>query len=572
MSKKKSIKKASKKLSEKTSEKPKKEIVGNLIGVTKPNLVSILIDPKVTRSKPLEIGEYVAIEYPGEVLEFEVLAFIIDIGLENENIPDYLMRSPESYEQLGKLGDLTEGERLTAQARVVGYFDPKQKNVFFPRFPPVPGAPVYRASLENLSQIFSAGHIRVGHLRAHSDVEVKLNIEELIRRHTAILAITGAGKGNTVAVMTTRMLELNGSVIIIDPHEEYPELRNLYTTTPNPVVVFSPGGDRTKGYYPIYFKWSNFNTGEILDILEIKENATNQRALVREVLGRLDGIEWDMENFEQEMDRFVLGDDTLDEDEKKKYQKQPHLRRYQGPRWAIRDHIRGIRESQILNKTMETPIFESGSISLVSKKQITVISLSGLPIRMQQVIVGRLSKKIYEAGLAWRRNFSGKPHLPCPTFMIVEEAHNFIPALGGAKSTAPLSRIAAEGRKFGIGLCIVSQRPNKVDQNVLSQCNSQIILKVVNPRDQTQIENSSESISTELMDDLPSLNKGEAIIVGSCTLLPALVKIDKFWGKLGGDDIEVLKYWTNSEEDKKIKSKGKTKADTQKYEESGPLI
>jgi hypothetical protein len=155
------------------SEKKEKEIVGNLIGVTKPNFVDILVDPKITRVKPLEIGEYVAVEYPGEVLEYEVLALIIEVGLQNENIPDYLMRSPESFTQLAKLGDLSDGERLVAKARIVGYYDPNVKNVIYPRFPPIPGALVFRANAENLSQIFSAGQVKVGYLRAHPDVEVK---------------------------------------------------------------------------------------------------------------------------------------------------------------------------------------------------------------------------------------------------------------------------------------------------------------------------------------------------------------------------------------------------------------
>lgn len=549
-------------------EKKKKERVGNLIGVTKPDLVNILINPQVTRTKPLQIGEYVAIDYPSEIIEQEVLAYIVDVGLENENIPDYLMRSPESYDQLEKLGDLTEGERLVAKARVVGYYEPKEKNVIFPRFPPVPGTSVYRAGIENLAQIFTAGHIKVGHLRAHKDVDVKLNVEELLRRHTAILAITGAGKGNTVAVMVSRILELNGSVIIIDPHEEYPDLSKLYSTSPNPVVVFSPGGDRDKGYYPIYFKWNNFTIDEIFDILEIKEGATRQRALVREVLDQLEGKDWDVDDFEQAMELYISGDDTSDEEDKKERKK------YRGIARSIKDHLKGIREAIILNKFNETPIYEEHTSSLVSQSQITVICLSGLPLRIQQVVVGRICKKVYEAGVAWRRNLKDRQTIPCPTFMVIEEAHNFIPAEGGAKSSGPIKRIAAEGRKFGIGLCIVSQRPNKVDQNVLSQCNSQIILKVVNPKDQTQIENSSESISSELMADLPSLNKGEAIIVGSCILLPALVKIDKFWGSLGGDDIPILEHWQgkNGKENSPKKGIAKKRAETQKFEDAGPLI
>ena len=551
------------------SKSKEKEIIGNLIGVTRPDIIEVLIDPKITRNNPLEIGEYVAVDYPGEVLEYEVLALITQITLQNENIPDSLMRSPDSYEQLKKLGDFTEGERLTAIARIVGYYDPDKENVIFPRFPPVPSGRVYRANKDNLAKIFSSGQVKIGHLRAHPDVDVKVDVEELIRRHTAILAITGAGKGNTVAVISSRILELNGSIIIIDPHDEYHYLRNLYSD-PNPVIVFNPGGDPSKQYFPLYFRWNNFSIEEIFDIFEIRETATNQRALVREVLTKLNGKNWDINNFEQVMNRFIFGDETLNEEERKEYQKQ--TKKYVNVGLALRDHIKGIREMVIIDKFNETPIFEKSTKSLVSMGQITVISLSGLPKRVQQVVVSRLCRKLYNAGVSWRRNLD-RPQLPCPTFMILEEAHNFIPALDKVKSSKPIERIAAEGRKFGIGLCIVSQRPNKIDQNVLSQCNSQIILKIVNPRDQSHIENSAEAISTDLMNDLPSLNIGEAVILGSCILLPALVKIDKFWGELGGDDIEIINIWQgNVGKDKKSKIKMEDREDTLNYKDKGPLI
>ncbi|MBD3229984.1 MAG: DUF87 domain-containing protein, partial [Candidatus Lokiarchaeota archaeon] len=415
------------------------ELIGNILGVTRPDIIEILIDPKVTRIKPLEIGEYIAVEYPSEVLKHEVLALITEITLENENIPDSLMRSPESYDQLEKLGDFTEGERLTARARVVGYYDPDLENIIFPRFPPVPSGKVYRANKDNLSKIFSSDNgIKVGNLRAHPEVDVKLDVQELVRRHTAILAITGAGKGNTVAVLSSRILELNGSVIIIDPHEEYPSLRDLYSD-PNPVVVFSPEGDPSKNYKPISFRWNNFSTEEIFDILEIRENATRQKGLIRDILEQLRGKQWDINDFENEL-------------KKKKEENK-------GLVLSIQDHIKGIRELSIIDKSKETPIYEETSDCLVSKGQITVISLSGLPIKVQQVVVARLCKKLYDAGVAWRRKLS-RDQLPCPTFMVIEESHNFIPSMSSAKSSFPISRIAAEGRKFGIGLCIVSQRPN----------------------------------------------------------------------------------------------------------------
>ncbi len=529
-----------------------KEVIGNLFGITRPNEVQIILDPKVTRTRPIEIGEYISIEYPGEVLDEEVIALITKIELFNESIPDSLMKSPESFEKLGRLGDFSTGEVLLANARIIGYFSEKDKMMISPRFPSVPGAKVYRSNIEILKKVFSAGHVKIGHLRAHKEVEVKVNVNELIRRHTCILAITGAGKGNTVAVLSTRILEHNGSVIIIDPHEEYPKLKELKK---DQVAVFTPLKDPSIGYLPIRFKWNNFSTDEIFEILEIRSDATNQQAVIREILEKLEGTDWDMDSFQIAMDQIIEeysasedDDEEVKEESSKKKKKtktktsKKRLTMFKENKMVILDRIKALKGSEIFHKTDETPIFAKLGPCLVKPGQITVISVSNLPLRVQQVVVARLAKKIYEAGVAWRRNLD-KVKLPCPTLLVIEEAHNFIPSKGNAKSLPSLTRIAAEGRKFGVGLCVVSQRPGKVDSNVLSQCNSQIILRIVNPNDQSQIANSAEAMSEDLLSDLPALNKGEAVIIGSCLLIPALVKIDKFEGELGGDDIDIISEW-----------------------------
>ncbi|MHA1144557.1 MAG: ATP-binding protein [Candidatus Helarchaeota archaeon] len=519
----------------------KTELIGNLFGMTTPIEVKIILDPNVTRTKPVEIGEYITIGYPKEVLKEEVLALITDVGLLNESIPDSLMKSPESYKKLERLGDFSGGEKLLASARIIGYYDEKEKTLKSPRFPSVPGAKVYRSNIDILRKVFSAGQVRIGHLRAHPDVEVTVDVNELVRRHTCILAITGAGKGNTVAVLSTRILKLNGSIIIIDPHEEYPSLREFEDFN-DKVVVFSPSGDTSKGYFPLKFKWSNFSTEELFEIFEIKENATKQQALIREVLDVLEDQEWDLDQFKFELGRVELPEEDDEEEGKKKKKKD----RFKGVRPVVLDHIKGLKAQEIFDKRMETPIVDETGPCFVKPGQITVISVSNLPQRVQQVVVARLAKKIYEAGVAWRRKISDKTQLPCPTYMIIEEAHNFIPARGSSRSLAPIARIAAEGRKFGVGLCVVSQRPGKIEPNILSQCNSQIILKIVNPEDQSQIRRSAEAMSDDLLADLPSLNKGEAVIIGSCLLLPALVKIDKFTGELGGDDINIIGEWKST--------------------------
>lgn len=130
-----------------------------------------------------------------------------------------------------------------------------------------------------------------------------------------------------------------------------------------------------------------------------------------------------------------------------------------------------------------------------------------------------------------------------PVFFILEEAHNFVPGGQGARSQAAgiIKRIASEGRKFGLFLVLVTQRPYKIHGDTLSQCNSQIIMRLTNPQDQLAIKQSSEGISEGLLADLPGLNVGEAVILGPIVRVPVMVRIGHRISAQGGNDIDVVK-------------------------------
>ena len=117
-----------------------------------------------------------------------------------------------------------------------------------------------------------------------------------------------------------------------------------------------------------------------------------------------------------------------------------------------------------------------------------------------------------------------------------------------------IKKIAGEGRKFGIFLIVITQRPGKIDADVLSQCNSQIILRVTNPSDQNAILESSENITGYLMADLPSLDTGEAIIVGEIVKMPAIVKIRDRETRAGGSDIDVIELLREAREEVRKRS------------------
>jgi len=148
------------------------------------------------------------------------------------------------------------------------------------------------------------------------------------------------------------------------------------------------------------------------------------------------------------------------------------------------------------------------------------------------------------------------PALTKPILVIVEEAHIFAPREHKTQAAHWLGKIAREGRKFGIGLGIVSQRPKKLDDDILSQTNTKIILRLVEPHDQRYVQQASEQISEDLLSDIASLGIGEAVIVGFAIPLPAMVKIysfkEDFNGYYGGGDIDIVKEWGEIEEESEI--------------------
>jgi DNA helicase HerA-like ATPase len=523
-----------------SSSRANKKAVATIVGISTPTEVALIVDPKIARTKPLEQGELVVIDYPKKLIPQPVIAMISRISLSNENLIESLIKSPESIDRLKLLGRIEEGERLGAIARILGYLDEEKNRIISPRFPPYPGAGVYRAPSEILSKIFGNGHIAVGELRSHPGVQVKLNIDELVSKHFAVLAITGAGKSYSVAVIVSNIInKLQGSVVIIDPHEDYvPFIQNKKIK--GNIVVFS--AKKTTGRQRIAFKLKNFQYGQLLNLLGIPEQATIQRDLFNRAYGILQekDVDWDLQDLRNAINKVI--EDAEAEDKK-------DANRLKNAKYGLLSRIDLAPAKDILTKSSELPVYSTSGPSLVKPNQISIITLTGLATRTQQTVVDLIARKIFYAGQAAVRNENKPDKLPCAVLTVVEEAHNFIPSSG--RSSRILKQIASEGRKFGVGLGLVSQRPGRLDSDILSQCNTQIILRIVNPFDQQQILRSSESLSEDLLNDLPALNVGEAVIVGPSLSIPALVKISKFDGKLGGKGISITQSWKRALEKQK---------------------
>ena len=143
-----------------------------------------------------------------------------------------------------------------------------------------------------------------------------------------------------------------------------------------------------------------------------------------------------------------------------------------------------------------------------------------------------------------------------PGMIVIEEAHNFIPERGynRAVSTNILRTIASEGRKFGLGLMVISQRPARVDKNVISQCNTQIILRVTNPNDINAIKKGIEGITAEMVEEIKRLPPGNALVVSPELERPVIVRIRVRKSK-HGEAVKIIE----TEEERKVKRKKEKK-------------
>jgi DNA helicase HerA-like ATPase len=133
--------------------------------------------------------------------------------------------------------------------------------------------------------------------------------------------------------------------------------------------------------------------------------------------------------------------------------------------------------------------------------------------------------------------------LPYPVFVLLEEAHHFAPHDGEAITTGILKQVLAEGRKFGIGVGLISQRPGKLDADVLSQCLTQCIMRIVNEVDQKSVASAVEGVGHDLLQNLPALSKGQAIIAGSAINTPVICRVRERITPHGGESKDAPAEW-----------------------------
>ncbi|MEM5881957.1 MAG: ATP-binding protein [Candidatus Aenigmatarchaeota archaeon] len=459
-------------------------------------------------TKMPEIGQYVILEYDDK----KILGMIEDLIRFNPALDEELL----SEEEVESIQKFEKKYVIKGKIKILGDLE----NLRLPKVPPKPGTIVRIAEKSELEKIFgkSEKSINIGKLLTNEDVEVYLDVNKMISRHLAILSITGAGKSNTVSVIVEELSKLGVTSLIFDMHSEYVDAnfskKKIIPTKINPLFL--------------HFR-------EAARMMNIEEGAYIQEMFFRKAW---ESVKEKLRDMKIKLDINTFFDSLLRELEilsKKEKNSEESI-------YKVISKVENFREKF---KDIFDLSYDDVS-NLIERGKINILDLGFVDEEVADIFVSHTLRKVLEERKRFKNSGVG---LSFPVFIIIEEAHILIPKDFDTFTKYWASRIAREGRKFGVGLCLVSQRPKSLDSNTLSQANNMIILKLVEPNDQKYVQAASEMLTDELLIRLSSLNIGEAVVIGPMIRIPAIVKIKEFEGKISGKDIDFI------EESKKIENK-----------------
>jgi hypothetical protein len=395
---------------------------------------------------------------------------------------------------------------------------------------------VFRANKEELARAYACDtdtSIRIGHIQQDPTIPAMIKIDEMLGKHFAVLGTTGTGKSCSVALILRRILEKNplAHILLLDVHREYQQSFKQWAEIISPDNMQLP------------FWLLNFD-----EAVEILIGGQPNREADTEVLRELIPIAKQryMANQRKDRSNMLRGTPGLDNANigvdtpipyrtsdltgiLEEYIGKLDLKGELAPYKRLKSRIETISRdprygfmfgsltvqdtmAQVLGRLFRVP---------VAGKPIAILELGGLPSEIINVCVSVLARLAFDFGV-----WSGGR---VPITFVCEEAHRYVPldkTLGFEPTKRALSRIAKEGRKYGVSLCIVSQRPAELDPTILSQCNTIFSLRLTNERDQEILKAGISDAAASLLEFMPTMGTGEAITFGEGVALPTRIKFD----------------------------------------------
>lgn len=440
-----------------------------------------------------------------------------------------------------------------------------------PRYPVKPSASVLYPSAEAVKELLNAASVEkkklhLGNLIGRADVDVSLTASQVVSRHMAILAMTGGGKTVASRRVIKELANLKYPIVIFDPHGDYLGLYEKRAEL---------GADEVKLVYPEILV-TDQTRGTVSDLVSKMGNKiTEAQAPLNSFLIEETEIRGDVQNLEDFIQDMIDELDRLREARTDGGNVPPAIRDLHPASFnpVKRNFVNVKKKIEVMRKNNERlrekftnydflplPDPSDEPEKLVAKGQITIFYLAGFDHLTQSTIASLVLEKLFEK----RANLTND----IPPFQIVlEEAHNFIPSRSegtdGTPSLATVRKIITEGRKFGTGMLIISQRPSRLDETILAQCNSFLVLRLVNPKDKSFVRSVMENLSESDANILQTFGQGQGIVSGQAVRFPLLIQVkfdeDLISQSIGNEDfINEVASWTPPQEQKAKKKTEKS--------------
>jgi DNA helicase HerA-like ATPase len=433
---------------------------------------------------------------------------------------------------------------------------------------PTTGAEVHAIGSCDIGKMFERYQSKgfsVGTVATHPSLKVCLDPSNLFGRHFAILGQTGSGKSWTVASLVQRTVAVmpRAHIVILDLHGEYCWKRedgNRHYAFADAIVRHVDARELEIPYWLMTY-------AELCDLLidHTDYSAHNQTAVFREELGvlrRAEGKKLDLAR--TTLDTPVYFDlmalrsavesknGLVPSESTGKPIKGPLTGAFDNFLMRLDSKLNDVRYDFLLKPRIRK---DSGSLSSMlrdfvglgsPKTAVTVIDLSSVPFDVRPTVAAQIGR------LAFEFNYWNPKYREFPILLLCEEAHAYIPRASESQfagSRKSMERIAKEGRKYGVGLGIVSQRPHEVSETVLAQCGTFICLRITNPEDQGYVRSLVPESEGDLVNVLAGLGRGEALVLGEAVPLPTRLQFDRPNPTPNSDDVDFYSQWKDGPED-----------------------
>ncbi|MEP4785620.1 MAG: DUF87 domain-containing protein, partial [Erythrobacter sp.] len=390
---------------------------------------------------------------------------------------------------------------------------------------PVPGAMVYPATTADLEQIYASDgrdNITIGTVYPTKDIRAGMYIDAMLGKHFALLGSTGTGKSTSAALILHRICEAapQGHIVMVDPHGEYSAAFR------NTGKIFDVS-NLDLPYWLLNFEehcevllTSDGNERQVdADILAKCLLRARSKNRLAEVMGKI--------TVDSPIP-YLLSDLTnAIKDEMGKLDKATSS----APYMRISTKLEEMKQDPRYQFMFSGMLVGDSMADFIAKvfrmpgegKPISIIDVSGVPSDITSTVVAVLSRLVFDFAI-WGREEKTRPVL-----LVCEEAHRYVPNSAnedGSSVGRILGRIAKEGRKYGISLGLITQRPSDLAEGVLSQCGTIISMRLNNDRDQEFVRSAMPEGARGFLDAIPALRNRECIICGEGVAIPIRVSFD----------------------------------------------